>query len=78
MGKTTSVDTALYGLVSLIFGVFHWIADTILTMVVAASVLLFVLQFSHSPKLLHWSWISEIQRAGGPVLAEISSWVRMD
>jgi len=76
--KTTSVDTALHTVASFPFQVLHWILDMILLAAILAFVILFALQFTHSPKLLHLGWVSELKKVGDPALAEISSWVRMD
>ncbi len=72
------MDKALHRVVSFPFRVLCWIIDMFLLAALFGFVILFIIQFTHSPKLLHWGWIVGLKRLGDPVLAEISSWVRMD
>ncbi|HUZ47137.1 MAG TPA: hypothetical protein VMW54_10925 [Terriglobia bacterium] len=72
------MDKALHTAASFPFRVLCWLIDMFLLAALFGFVILFILQFTHSPKLLHWGWIVGLKRVGDPVLAEISSWVRMD
>jgi len=57
---------------------FRWAVDAVLVATIFAFVLLFALQFTHSPKLLHFAWIAGLKRAGDLLLAEIGSRIRLD
>lgn len=78
MGKTTSLDASLRGLASVPPRMFRWAVDTVLVALIVAFILLFALQFTHSPRLLHFAWVSALKRAGDFLLAEIGSWIRLD
>ena len=57
---------------------FRWAVDASLLVVIFAFTLIFALQFSHAPGLLHFAWVTGLKRAGDLLLAEISSWIRLD
>ncbi len=78
MKKKSSVDQALGRVASFPFRVLCWVIDMFLLAALFGFVILFILQFIHSPKLLHFSAVAALKRVGNPVLAEISSWVGMD
>jgi hypothetical protein len=78
VGKTTSREVSLSALASFPPRIFRWAVDGILLATIFAFVLLFALQFTHSPRLLHFAWAAGLNRAGDLLLAETSSWIRLD
>lgn len=78
MPITSSPDASLRALASYPPRIFRWVVDAALAAAIAAFALLFILQFTHSPKLLHLSWIARLKQVGDPLIAEVRSWTGLD
>lgn len=57
---------------------FRWVVDAMLVATILAFVLLFALQFAHSPWLLHFTVVAGVKRAGESFLAETGPWISQD
>ena len=75
MKRRSSPEAVLRALASFPPRIFRWAVDTTLVASIVAFALLFILQFTHSPKLLHFIWVAELKSAGDPLVAKIDSWV---
>ena len=78
MRRITLQDASIRVLASVPPRMFRWVVDGVFVATIFAFVLLFALQFTHSPWLLHFTWVAGLKRAGDLLLAETGSWISLD
>jgi class 3 adenylate cyclase len=64
--------------VTLPLRILHWAVDAAFIVAITSFIILFGLQFPHSPRLAGLSWIQELHRYGDPIIAWPASWVRLE